>query len=201
MKPFTTVTGPAAPLPLDDVDTDQIIPSPYLKDLHADLGAGLLAYMRRRPEGSRIEDFVLERPAFRAAPILLVGRNFGCGSSREHAVWALQAFGVRCVIGQRPAEFFVDNCLKNGVLPIALDADQMRGLMAAALACDGQEPFTVDLQAREVRGPGGLRLAFGLPDAQRDALLAGLDDIGLTLQQLDLIEAWEQRQPPPAAAA
>jgi 3-isopropylmalate/(R)-2-methylmalate dehydratase small subunit len=198
MKPYTTVTGAAAPLPLDDVDTDQIIPSPYLKDLHADLGEGLLAYMRRRPDGSRVADFVLERPAFRAAPILLVGSNFGCGSSREHAVWALQAFGVRCVIGLRPAEFFVDNCLKNGVLPIALEADALQTLMAAAQACDGQAPFTVDLTACEISGPGGLRLPFSLPAAQRHALLQGLDDIGLTLLQLDLIEAWERRQTPAA---
>ena len=175
MKPFTTVTGPAAPLPLDDVDTDQIIPSPYLKDLHADLG-------------------VLERPAFRAAPILLVGSNFGCGSSREHAVWALQAFGVRCVIGVRPAEFFVDNCLKNGVLPIALQAGALQTLMAAAQACDGQAPFTVDLTACDIRGPDGLHLPFNLPAAQRQALLQGLDDIGQTLLQLDLIEAWERQR-------
>lgn len=193
MKPFVTVSGAAAPLPLDDVDTDQIIPSPYLKDLHADLGAGLLAYMRRRPDGSRIAEFVLERPAFQAAPILLVGSNFGCGSSREHAVWALQAFGVRCVIGQRPAEFFVDNCLKNGVLPVALDAGPMQALMASAQACDGQAPFTVDLQACEIRGPAGLCLGFGLPAQQRQALLQGLDDIGQTLLHVEQIEAWERR--------
>ncbi len=198
MKPFVTVCGPAAPLPMDDVDTDQIIPSPYLKDLHADLGQGLLAYMRRRADGSRIENFVLERPAYAGAPILLVGSNFGCGSSREHAVWALQAFGVRCVIGQRPAEFFVDNCLKNGVLPIALDAETMQTLMTAALACDGQAPYTVDLQAQEIRGPANLCLGFSLPAAQRHALLEGLDDIGLTLQQLGLIEAWERHHGVPA---
>ena len=183
---------------MDDVDTDQIIPSPYLRDLHADRGAGLLAYMRCRPDSSHIEDFALERPPFRAAPILLVANNFGCGSSREPAVWALQAFGVRCVIGLRTAGFFFDNCLKNGMLPIAVEAGALQALVATLIARDGQVPFTVDLQAETVSGPGGLCLVFSLPAAQRHALLEGLDDIGLTLQHLGLIEAWEQRRAPMA---
>ena len=198
MKPFSTVTGAAAPLPLDDVDTDQIIPSAWLKSLDADLAQGCLAYMRRRPDGTRVEDFVLERPAFAAAPILVTGRNFGCGSSREHAVWALQAFGVRCVIGHRPAEFFVENALRNGLLALDLPLPALSELTAAAERADGAEPFTVDLRAGEISGPAGLRMAFAIDAGARIALLEGLDDIGLTLRHLDLIEAWERRQAPAA---
>jgi 3-isopropylmalate/(R)-2-methylmalate dehydratase small subunit len=198
MKPFSTVTGAAAPLPLDDVDTDQIIPSAWLKSLDADLAQGCLAYMRRRPDGTRVEDFVLERPAFAAAPILVTGRNFGCGSSREHAVWALQAFGVRCVVGHRPAEFFVENALRNGLLALDLPLPALRELTAAAERADGAEPFTVDLRTGEISGPAGLRIGFAIDAGARIALLEGLDDIGLTLRHLDLIEAWERRQAPAA---
>jgi 3-isopropylmalate/(R)-2-methylmalate dehydratase small subunit len=198
MKPFSTVTGAAAPLPLDDVDTDQIIPSAWLKSLDADLAQGCLAYMRRRPDGTRVEDFVLERPAFAAAPILVTGRNFGCGSSREHAVWALQAFGVRCVVGHRPAEFFVENALRNGLLALDLPLPALRELTAAAERADGAEPFTVDLRAGEISGPAGLRMAFAIDAGARIALLEGLDDIGLTLRHVDLIEASERRQAPAA---
>lgn len=194
MKPFTSATGVAAPLPLDDIDTDQIIPSAWLKSLDADLAQGCLAYMRQRPDGSRIEDFVLERPAFRAAPMLVVGRNFGCGSSREHAVWALQAFGVRCVVGQRLAEFFVENALRNGLLPVDLPAVALSQLTEAAQRADGREPFSVDLLACEIRGPGGLCWPFEIAPAARQALLQGLDDVGMTLQQLDLITAWEAQR-------
>ena len=119
-EPLIEVHGAAAPLLRDDVDTDQIIPSAYLKDMNADMAQGLLAYMRRTPDGQVNHDFVLERPAFKAAPILIVGSNFGCGSSREHAVWAIKAFGIRCVIGVAMADFFRENCVNNGVLPISL---------------------------------------------------------------------------------
>lgn len=193
MKPYTTVTGAAAPLPLDDVDTDQIIPSAWLRQLDADLGEGCLAYMRRRPDGTRIDDFVLERPAFRGAPILVTGRNFGCGSSREHAVWALQALGIRCVVGHRPAEFFVENALRNGLLAVDLPAPALRELTEAATRADGTQPFSADLQACEIRGPQGLRWPFEIAPAARLALLEGLDDVGLTLRELPAIEAWERR--------
>jgi 3-isopropylmalate/(R)-2-methylmalate dehydratase small subunit len=193
MEPFRSVTGAAAALPLDDVNTDQIIPSKYLKDLDADMAEGFLAYMRRAPDGTSNGDFVLERPQYRGAPILLVGANFGCGSSREHAVWAMRAFGVRCVIGPSPAEFFRDNCLKNGVLPVVLAGEPLRQLSASAAAADGQAPFTVDLEACEIRGPQGLRIPFEIAQGERTALLEGLDDIGLTLKSLPQIEAWEAR--------
>jgi len=193
MEPFRSVTGAAAPLPLDDVNTDQIIPSAWLKDLNADMAEGFLAYMRRTPDGSPRSDFVLERPQYAGAPILVTGRNFGCGSSREHAVWSMRAFGVRCVIGESPAEFFRENCLKNGVLPVTLDAERMQRVWELVERVDGREPLTVDLEAREIRGPGGISLAFEIGDAEREALLEGLDDIRMTLKSLPAIEAWEAR--------
>jgi 3-isopropylmalate/(R)-2-methylmalate dehydratase small subunit len=193
MEPFRSVTGAAAPLPLDDVNTDQIIPSAYLKDLDADMAEGFLAYMRRAPDGTRHTGFVLEKPQYAAAPILVTGANFGCGSSREHAVWSLRAFGVRCVIGTSPAEFFRENCLKNGVLPVTLDDAPMQQLWDAVQRADGHVPFTVDLEACEIRGPDNFVLPFAIGAGERTALLEGLDDIGLTLKNLAAIEAWEQR--------
>ena len=193
MEPFRSVTGAAAPLPQDDVNTDQIIPSAWLKDLHADMAEGFLAYMRRTPDGQSRSDFVLERPQYAAAPILVTGRNFGCGSSREHAVWSMRAFGVRCVIGESPAEFFRENCLKNGVLPVTLEAHAMTQLWQAVERADGREPFTVDLEACRIRGPQGFALEFAIGAGERVALLEGLDDIGLTMKCLPAIEAWEQR--------
>lgn len=192
MEPFRTLTGPAAPLLADDINTDQIIPSAYLKDLHADMSLGLLAYMRRHPDGTPKPDFVLEQPQFKQARILITGDNFGCGSSREHAVWALLAFGIRCVIGRSPAEFFRDNCLKNGLLPITLDDERMAALVQHATKANGA-PFTVDLEACEIRGPDGYACGFDIAPFERVALLEGLDDIGLTQKHLAEIEAWEAR--------
>ncbi len=194
MKAFVKVTGTAIPMPLEDVNTDQIIPSAYLKDLNASMADGFMAYARRRPDGSPIESCVLEQAPYQGAPILLVGSNFGCGSSREHAVWAMQAYGIRCVVGHRLAEFFRDNCYKNGVLPLELSAAQVAAWMHAALLSAGQPAFTVDLQNQQVTGPDGFHISFEIPAAQRSALLLGLDEVGMTLQQLSLIEAWEARQ-------
>ena len=199
MTPFTEVTGAAIPLPMDDVNTDQIIPSKYLKDLHADLAEGFLAFQRRRPDGSVIADCVLERPVFRGAPILVVGANFGCGSSREHAVWAMQAYGIRCVVGHQLAEFFVDNCLKNGVLPIDLDAETHRTFLQAVQRADGALPVCVDLRQGEIRGPGDARLGFAIDPQQRRILLEGLDEIAMSLQHLAAIEAWERQHQSPRA--
>ena len=193
MEPFRTVTGAAAPLALDDVNTDQIIPSAYLKDLQADLAEGFLAYMRRAPDGTAHAGFVLEQPAYRNAPILVTGANFGCGSSREHAVWAMRAYGVRCVIGMSPAELFRENCLKNGVLAVVLDAAAMGKLFEEVERVGGLQPFTVDLEACEIRGPAGFTMPFQIDAAERSALLQGLDDIGMTLQSADAIQAWEAR--------
>ena len=200
MKHFLKVAGAAIALDMEDVNTDQIIPSAYLKDLHADLGHGFLAYMRRRPDGSSVAEFVLEKPQFQGAPILVVGSNFGCGSSREHAVWALQAYGIRCVIGHRLAESFTDNCLKNGVLPIELDADTLNSLMRATLSSDGRDSVTVDLQMCQITGPADWHCLFSMEAHQRVALLEGLDDIGLTLQSLSQIEGWESKHQNPASS-
>ena len=193
MEAFRSVSGAAAALMMDDINTDQVIPSVYLKDLHADMAQGLLAFMRRNPDGSSKADFVLEKPQYKGAPILVTGANFGCGSSREHAVWALRAFGIRCVIGASPAEFFRDNCLKNGLLPITLDAVRMAELAGQVSAADGRAPFTVDLEACEIRGPGGYVCRFDIAPFERVALLEGLDDIGQTQKHLAEIEAWEAR--------
>jgi 3-isopropylmalate/(R)-2-methylmalate dehydratase small subunit len=193
MEPFRTLTGPAAPLPLNDINTDQIIPSAWLRKMDADLGEGLLAYMRRRPDGSRIEDFVLERPQFRQARIIVVGENFGCGSSREHAAWAMAAFGIRCVVARSHAEFFRENCLKNGILPITLGSGEMDEFLSRVVAVDGREPFTVDLEAQEIRGPAGYVRSFAIEPYERTALLEGLDDVGLTMKHAEDIAAWEVR--------
>jgi 3-isopropylmalate/(R)-2-methylmalate dehydratase small subunit len=191
MTPFIEVSGVAIPMPVDDVNTDQIIPSKYLKDLHADLAEALLAFQRRRPDGTIIKEFVLERPQFKRAPILVVGSNFGCGSSREHAVWAIQAFGIRCVIGHKLAEFFIENCFKNGILPIELDADQHHRLMHEVIRVDGHSAVHVDLRNCQIHGPSDMVTEFEINLQQRRILLEGLDEITMTLQHLTQIEQWE----------
>jgi 3-isopropylmalate/(R)-2-methylmalate dehydratase small subunit len=191
MTPFIEVSGVAIPMPVDDVNTDQIIPSKYLKDLHADLAEALLAFQRRRPDGTIIKEFVLERAQFKRAPILVVGSNFGCGSSREHAVWAIQAFGIRCVIGHKLAEFFIENCFKNGILPIELDADQHHRLMHEVIRVDGHSAVHVDLRNCQIHGPSDMVTEFEINLQQRRILLEGLDEITMTLQHLTQIEQWE----------
>jgi 3-isopropylmalate/(R)-2-methylmalate dehydratase small subunit len=192
MTPFIEVTGAAIPLPMDDVNTDQIIPSKYLKDLNADLSEGFLAFQRRRMDGTIISDFVLERPQFKRAPVLVVGANFGCGSSREHAVWAMQAYGIRCVIGHQLAEFFMDNCLKNGVLPIELDVQTHERVMQAVIQADGHTPIHVDLRRLEITIAGAGVVAFHIDAQQQRMLLEGLDEISMTLKHIDAIERWER---------
>ena len=191
-EPLLYVQGVAAPLLLDDVDTDQIIPSAYLKDMNADMAQGLLAYMRRTPEGQIKTDFVLERPAFKAAPSLVVGSNFGCGSSREHAVWAIKAFGIRCVIGVALADFFRENCFSNGVLPISLDWPAWREVSGWVVAADGQQTMRVDLASGVIEA-GPHRWTFDIAAHARTLLMEGLDDVGLSLKHLAEIEAWEAR--------
>lgn len=192
MTPFIEVTGAAIPLPMDDVNTDQIIPSKYLKDLNADLSEGFLAFQRRRMDGTIISDFVLERLQFKRAPVLVVGANFGCGSSREHAVWAMQAYGIRCVIGHQLAEFFMDNCLKNGVLPIELDVQTHERVMQAVIQADGHTPIHVDLRRLEITIAGAGVVAFHIDAQQQRMLLEGLDEISMTLKHIDAIERWER---------
>jgi 3-isopropylmalate/(R)-2-methylmalate dehydratase small subunit len=193
MTPFRSVTGAAAPLIIDDINTDQIIPSAWLRRMDADLAEGLFAYMRRRPDGSPNPDFVLEQPQYRQARILVAGSNFGCGSSREHAAWAMAAFGIRAVIARSHADIFRENCLKNGILAFALPPDPMDDLIARVAAADGREPFTVDLQDETITGPDGYACPFAIAPHERTALLEGLDDIGLTGKHAEDIAAWERR--------
>ena len=207
MNPFITVTGPAAPLLRDNVDTDVIIRIERLAGLPREaLGPYALEALRLRTDGSEDPGFVLNRPAFRAAPILLAGANFGCGSSREAAVWALLGRGVRCVIAPSFGDIFFGNCFQNGLLPIRLAAGQIEAL---AHACAQGEPLSIDLEKCAVTTPDGLSTSFEVDPMRREGLLKGLDDIGLTLMQDECIRAWQHgdRQshawawPAPAAGA
>jgi 3-isopropylmalate/(R)-2-methylmalate dehydratase small subunit len=191
MEPWTTLTGVAASLPQDDVDTDQILPTPWLRDPNADMAKGLFGYLRRVPPGKSESDFVLEQPAFRQTRILVCGSNFGCGSSREHAVWAIKAFGVRCLIAASFADVFRENCLRNGVLAIRLPGDEMDALHRDVQSVAGAAPFVVDLQEKRIVRPDGRAIAFEISAHEREALLLGLDDIGLTERHLAEIEQWE----------
>ena len=187
--PFTAVTGPAVPLMRPNVDTDVIIRIERLTSLpKGALGPYALEALRYRADGSDDPDFVLNRAAFRGAPLLLADINFGCGSSREGAVWALQAIGVRCVIAPSFGDIFFNNCFQNGVLPVRLPAEQVRALAAQAA---GGAAFTVDLQQQVLTAPDGTRSSFEVDALRRESLLEGLDDIGLTLKHAVAIDAWE----------
>jgi 3-isopropylmalate dehydratase small subunit len=193
MEPFISVTGVAVPLLMDDVNTDQIAPSGRPGAGRHDYKALFFWRRRLREDCSEDTDFVLNRPQFRNARILIGGKNFGCGSSRESAVWALAANGIRCVVARSFAEFFRDNCLQNGMLPLVLpDADADR-VDAAVLAADGQGEMTVDLQQQRVVLPDRSAFSFVMPAAERACLLEGLDNIGMTLQHDRAIKAWEDR--------
>ena len=193
MDKFTTLTGVAAPLPIVNVDTDMIIPAKYLKTIkRTGLGAGLFAEMRFREDGSENPDFVLNKPAYRKAQILVAGDNFGCGSSREHAPWALLDFGIRCIISTSFADIFYNNCFKNGILPIKVSPDELEKLLDDA-SRGANATLTVDLEEMEIRGPDGGRIAFDLDEFRRHCLLNGLDDIGLTMEKAPAIDAFEKR--------
>jgi 3-isopropylmalate/(R)-2-methylmalate dehydratase small subunit len=192
MKAFTSVTGVAIPFLEDDVNTDQIAPVAGGTRLHENYAETLFRNRRRFDNGAQDPDFVFNTPHFRSGVMLVSGRNFGCGSSRESAVWAFQAIGISCIVARSFADIYRENCLQNGVLPIVLnDADADR-LDAAVVAVNGAAPFTVDLVARAITGPGGFHLAFEIPEADRTRLLEGLDDIGLTLKHRAEIEAFEE---------
>jgi 3-isopropylmalate/(R)-2-methylmalate dehydratase small subunit len=191
MKPFDRVTGVAAPLLTDDINTDQIAPAS--RNFKPDYAELLFSRWRRTTEGDEIPDFVLNRAPFRQAQILVARENFGSGSSRESAVWALIAFGIRAVVARSFADIFRENCLKNGLLPIVLAPDDRAAFEAAVVAADGASPCTVDLVEQTVSGPGAQTYRFTIDPAERDALLRGLDDIGLTLEALDAITDWETR--------
>ena len=194
MDKFTELTGIAAPLPMINVDTDMIIPKQYLKTIkRTGLGKNLFDEMRYDDDGNEIPDFVLNRQAYRKAEILVAGENFGCGSSREHAPWALLDFGIRCVIAPSFADIFYNNCFKNGILPIALPQEEIDKLMDDAER-GANAVVTVDLVAQEIRGPDGGTIAFDLDPFRKHCLLEGLDDIGLTLQKADAITDYEAGQ-------
>jgi 3-isopropylmalate/(R)-2-methylmalate dehydratase small subunit len=193
MDKFTTLTGVAAPLPMMNVDTDMIIPKQFLKTIaRTGLGRALFDEMRYDQSGNELEDFVLNQPAYRNAQILVAGDNFGCGSSREHAPWALLDYGIRCVIAPSFADIFFNNCFKNGILPIVLPQEDVDKLMDDAER-GANAVVTVDLEKQEIRGPDGGTIAFEVDPFRRHCLLNGLDDIGLTLEEEHAIDAFENR--------
>jgi len=191
MQAFTTLIAIAAPLPIDNVDTDAIIPKQFLTTIErTGLAKGLLYEMRYDVSGKKIEDFVLHRAPFDKAQILVAGVNFGCGSSREHAPWALLDFGIRCVIAPSFADIFYNNCFKNGILPVTLSKEQVDTLMGYATT-GGK--ITVDLEKQTVSA-GNHQFTFEVQPFRKHCLLNGLDDIGLTLQKLNAIAAYEEKQ-------
>jgi 3-isopropylmalate/(R)-2-methylmalate dehydratase small subunit len=193
MDSFTTLTGVAAPLEIMNVDTDMIIPKQYLKTIkRTGLGVGLFAEMRYRDDGSENPDFVLNKPAYRKARILVAGDNFGCGSSREHAPWALLDFGIRCVISTSFADIFYNNCFNNGILPIKVSPEDLEKLFEDARR-GANATLTVDLEKQEIHGPDGGTVAFDIDPARKEKLLKGLDDIGVTMERTGAIGAYEER--------
>jgi 3-isopropylmalate/(R)-2-methylmalate dehydratase small subunit len=193
MEKFTKLTGVAAPLPIINVDTDMIIPKDYLKTIkRTGLGTGLFSEMRYNEDGSENPDFVLNKPAYRKAQILVAGDNFGCGSSREHAPWALLDFGIRCVISTSFADIFYNNCFKNGILPITVSHEDLDKLMDDAER-GANATLSVDLEAKEIRGPDGGVIKFDLDAFRRHCLLNGLDDIGLTMEKAPAIASFEAK--------
>jgi 3-isopropylmalate/(R)-2-methylmalate dehydratase small subunit len=194
MDKFTTLTGVAAPMPLINVDTDMIIPKQFLKTIaRTGLGKNLFDEMRYGQDGAEVPDFVLNRPAYRQAKILVAGENFGCGSSREHAPWALLDFGIRCVIAPSFADIFYNNCFKNGILPIVLPQADVDRLMDDAER-GANATLTVDLEAQTIRGPDGGEIGFEVDAHRKRCLIEGLDDIGLTLEKAAAIDDYEARQ-------
>ena len=194
MRKFDKLTGVAAPLPMANVDTDKIIPKQFLKTIRRDgLGRHLFSEMRYKPDGSENPDFILNKPAYRKAQILVAGENFGCGSSREHAPWALLDFGIRCVISEGFADIFYNNCFKNGILPIKVTPEELEKLMDDAER-GANATLTVDLEKQEIAGPDGGRITFDIDPFRKHCLLNGLDDIGLTMQKATDIDSFEDRQ-------
>ena len=193
MKPFTTLTGVAAPLPAANVDTDKIIPARFLKTIaRTGLGKHLFANMRYNEDGSEKPDFVLNQPAYRNAKILVAGDNFGCGSSREHAPWALLDFGIRCVISTSFGDIFYNNCFKNGILPIRVSQEDLDKLFDDAER-GANATLTIDLPSQEIRGPDGGKVKFEIDPFRKHCLTNGLDDIGLTMEKKKSIDSFEAK--------
>ncbi len=193
MTPFTTLTGIAAPMPLVNIDTDMIIPKQFLKTIkRSGLGKNLFDEMRFTQDGQEIPGFVLNQPAYRHAEIIVAGENFGCGSSREHAPWALLDFGIRCVVATSFADIFHNNCFKNGILPIVLPQDQVAILMEDAQR-GANARQTVDLAAQTITTSDGKSFRFEVDAFRKHCLLNGLDDIGLTMEKSAAIASFESR--------
>jgi len=193
MQPFTSHTAVAAPMLKDDINTDTIAPIMNTRSLKDDYQAMLFYRARQREDGSQDPDFVLNKPQFRDAGILVTGNNFGAGSSRESAVWSMTANGIRVIVAKSFADIYRENCLQNGVLPIVLAADVADAFIERVVAVNGAAPFTADLVAQRISGPGGADIAFDIAAADRMRLLEGLDDIGLTLKHMQELANWEQR--------
>ncbi|MEQ8895923.1 MAG: 3-isopropylmalate dehydratase small subunit [Roseovarius sp.] len=193
MEKFEKLTGIAAPMPMINIDTDMIIPKQFLKTIkRSGLGVNLFDEMRYDDDGKEIPDFVLNKPQYRETEILVAGDNFGCGSSREHAPWAIKDFGIRCVIAPSFADIFYNNCFKNGILPIALPQEQVDVLMKDAEKGSNAR-ITVDLEAQTVTSSDGESFAFDVDSFKKHCLLEGLDDIGLTMEKSDAIAEFETR--------
>ena len=191
MDKFTQLTGVAAPLPIINIDTDMIIPKQYFKTIkRPGLGTALFSEMRYNEDGSENADFVLNKPAYRHASIIVAGDNFGCGSSREHAPWALLDFGVRCVISTSFADIFYNNCFKNGILPIVVTPEQLKLLMDDAER-GSNATISVDLESQTIKGPDGGTIHFDIDPARKHVLLEGLDDIATTLKESAEIASYE----------
>ena len=199
MQKFDQLTGVAAPLDILNIDTDMIIPKQFLKTIkRSGLGKNLFDEMRYDRDGSEMADFVLNRAPYRHAEILVAGDNFGCGSSREHAPWALLDFGIRCVISTSFADIFYNNCFKNGILPIVVSPDERDALLADAVDTENPE-LSIDLVAQTIRRPNGVTISFEVDAFRKKCLLEGLDDIGLTMEKSGSIDDFEanrtQQQP------
>ena len=194
MEKFTTLSGVAAPMPMVNIDTDMIIPKNFLKTIkRTGLGKGLFSEQRYKDDGSEKPDFILNKPAYRKAKILVAGDNFGCGSSREHAPWALLDFGIRCVISTSFGDIFYNNCFKNGILPIALPQADVDKLMDDAMR-GANAVISIDLENQEIRGPDGGMVKFEIDPFRKQVLLNGWDDIALTLRAGEKIDAFEKTQ-------
>jgi len=193
MEKFEKLHGVAAPMQLVNIDTDMIIPKVFLKSIQrTGFGVNLFDEMRYNRDGSEIPDFVLNKPQYRNAEILIAGDNFGCGSSREHAPWAIADFGIKCIVSTSFADIFFNNCFKNGILPIVLPQEQVDVLMADAEKGENAR-MTVDLEAQEITTSDGDVIAFEVDAFKKHCLLNGLDDIGLTMEKADSIQAFETK--------
>ena len=193
MEKFNKLTGIAAPMPLVNIDTDMIIPKQFLKTIkRSGLGANLFDEMRFDLDGNEIPDFVLNKKAYRNAEIIVAGENFGCGSSREHAPWALLDFGIKCVISTSYADIFYNNCFKNGILPIVLKAEEVEELMKDSQKGENAR-IIVDLETQTVHSSDGVEFFFEIDKFKKHCLLKGLDDIGLTMEKVSSIDEFEER--------